>query len=110
MKRKSITRALRLTVFVHHGGICHWCGHKIDTRKPWDVEHVIPLAMGGPDAFDNMAPIHKACHASKTHKGDVPNIARAKRRELKHRGVKRPRTILGGKRFDGTPIRYARER
>lgn len=43
--------------------ICHVCGaHAAD-----EVDHVVPLAEGGPDTVDNMAPIHRTpCHRAKT--------------------------------------------
>lgn len=98
MKRKRLTGKQHLELFVHHGGVCHWCGHKIDTRKPWHIDHVIPLAMGGDDTMENMAPIHdRPCHAEKTHKGDVPNIAKAKRRALKHAGIRKPSKFAGSR-------------
>ena len=43
-------------------GACHWCGHKGAT----EVDHVVPLAEGGPDTEQNLAPIHADCHREKT--------------------------------------------
>ncbi|CAN5794309.1 HNH endonuclease signature motif containing protein [soil metagenome] len=41
---------------------CHVCGG-VDADQ---VDHVIPLAEGGPDDESNLFPIHAACHREKT--------------------------------------------
>jgi 5-methylcytosine-specific restriction protein A len=86
-ERRSISTARRVAIFVAAKGICHLCGGGIQ-GKGWEVEHVIPLAMGGADDETNMRPAHKACHAPKTAE-DVADIARAKRREARHIGIKK---------------------
>lgn len=85
--RRPLSTARKIAIFVAAKGICHLCGGYI-RGKPWEAEHVIPLAMGGADDGTNMRPAHKACHASKTAE-DVADIARAKRREAKHIGIKK---------------------
>lgn len=66
----------------------------------WDVEHMIPLAMGGEDDPQNWAPAHRKCHRGKTSE-DVSNIAKAKRREARHLGARISKSPLPGGR--GTP-------
>jgi 5-methylcytosine-specific restriction protein A len=90
-ERRPLSTARKIAIFVAAKGICHLCGGYI-RGKPWEVEHVIPLAMGGADDETNMRPAHKACHAPKTAE-DVGNIARAKRREAKHLGIKKRSTF-----------------
>ena len=66
--------------------------------QAWEVEHVIPFAMGGADDMTNWRPVHaRVCHAGKT-KQDVSDIARAKRREARHVGAKRSARPLPGSR------------
>jgi 5-methylcytosine-specific restriction enzyme A len=43
-------------------GWCHLCGKPGAT----EVDHVVPLAEGGPDDETNLAPIHDHCHRAKT--------------------------------------------
>lgn len=85
--RRSLSRMRRLAVFEAHGECCHICEQRI-VGKGWDVEHIIPLALGGADDESNWAPAHKACHAPKTAE-DVAAIARAKRRKANHIGIKK---------------------
>jgi 5-methylcytosine-specific restriction protein A len=86
-KRKRLSVADKVAIFVRHNECCHICGLSV-VGKPWEVEHIIPLALGGADDESNWAPAHKACHAPKTAE-DVADIARAKRREAKHLGIRK---------------------
>ncbi len=87
--RKSRSPMFRLKVFEDAGGACHICGLKIRHGEGgWDVEHVIPLAMGGEDAAANMKPAHKDCHSAKT-RNDVASIAKAKRVKAKSLGIRK---------------------
>lgn len=96
-KRRNWTKAQRAALYEEHGGICHICGEVIDLNTDrMDVEHLVPLALGGSDDWANIRPAHATCHAEKT-KGDVTSIAKAKRVHLKHTGQFRPpRRIVPG--------------
>ena len=98
MTRRSISTTRRAKIFRDSGGLCHICGAKIDGAKErWEVEHVIPLAMGGDDDGDNLKPAHARCHASKTT-NDARAIAKAKRVAAKHTGAFRSRQSMPGSR------------
>ena len=45
-----------------------------------------------------------SCHDTKTRKADIPAIARAKRRQLRQAGIRKPRTMTRWRRFDGTIV------
>jgi len=98
MRRRISTRE-RIDIFQRNDGRCHLCGLKIGVGEPWDVEHIVPLAQGGDDHGDNLAPAHRHCHAAKS-KQDATNTSRAKRREAIHLGAKAPsrNPLPGGKR------------
>ena len=108
MTRRTITAKERLAIFEAASGVCHICGGKITVGEAWEIEHVIPLAMGGDDRGPNLQPAHSKCHRAKTS-GDVTAIARAKRLHERHTGA-RPRkgTMPGSRaskfkrRMDGT--------
>ena len=93
VKRATISATKRVALFQKRGGICHICGGKINVGEGWDVEHVIPLAMGGADDESNWSPAHRKCHRDKTT-DDVGKIAKAKRREVRHLGINVSRSPL----------------
>lgn len=100
MTRRSWTTLQRARLFEAHGGKCHICGGAIDgTREAWDVEHIIPLALGGDDNEANCAPAHRKCHAAKTAT-DKGQITKANRVRAKHLGARKRSsfaTSRGGK-------------
>ena len=85
--RKPLSPMRKLALFEREAGRCHICEQKI-FGKEWDVEHVIPLALGGADDESNMKPAHRLCHAPKTV-DDVRRIAKAKRMAAKHVGIRK---------------------
>lgn len=112
MTRRSMSTTRRTKIFQQAGGLCHICQERIDgTRERWEVEHPIPIAMGGSDDDADLRPAHVACHARKS-KADATAIAKAKRVAAKHGGAYRPRSTLAGsraspfkRRLDGTTVR-----
>lgn len=115
-RRRARTALQRARLFEARGGTCHICGHRIDgTREPWDLDHIVPLALGGEDADANLAPAHASCHRAKGGKtsDDVKAIRKAERVRAKHMGAKGDaRQPVGGwaarrfkRRLDGTVVR-----
>lgn len=89
MARKHLTGKERLRLFMLHGGRCHFCGGKINGKtEAWDVSHEIPLELGGADDDVNRKPAHRKCHRAHTAAVDAPDIAKARRREIKNMGAK----------------------
>ena len=88
MNRRSISTRERARLFALHGGICHLCNGKIGVGERWEVSHDIPLELGGEDDDANRKLAHYKCHRDHTAKTDIPQIAKAKRREARHIGAK----------------------
>lgn len=82
----AIPARVRLRVFERHGGICALSGRKIMPGDAWDLDHRIPLSLGGRHAEDNLQPVLKDAHREKT-KADVSAKAKADRIRAKHLGV-----------------------
>lgn len=86
--RRAWSTTVRMRVLDRFERKCQLCFQPIDV-KGFDLDHRVPLAIGGEDVESNLEPLHIACHRLKT-KGDVGDIARAKRLEAKHLGGKAP--------------------
>ncbi len=80
---------------MRHKAICYVCGGSIERDKGFDLDHAIPLRIGGKDNKANLRPLHKSCHIAKT-KSDQALIGKTRRQEAKSWGVKTPK---------GKPIR-----
>lgn len=88
--RKRRTAEHREAICKARKWLCHICGLPIDpVRMKWELDHIIPLASGGSDDDENLAPAHAKCHLEKTV-GDVGLIAKGKRMRAKHLGTKPP--------------------
>lgn len=110
MTRRHISPSERVAIYYRAGGCCHICGEKIGLAERWDVEHVIPLELGGDEAKGslNLRPAHVDCHKPKTAK-DVGDIAKAKRREARHIGAAKGRSSLSHptlkRKIDGSVVK-----
>lgn len=90
--RKGFTELQRAKIFERTQGRCYLCCVKIKVGERWDVEHIIPLAMLGTNAPENLAPAHVHCHATKT-KRDAGVKAKTDRMRAKHIGARKPSTF-----------------
>lgn len=72
-KFESISRA---KVYARDKGVCHLCG-QLAPAKSWHLDHIIPLAAGGPHSMDNVAVSHATCNIRKGAKLLTPVMAHA---------------------------------
>ena len=112
-RRFVFSTSFRLNLFLKRRGSCAGCYQKIDAGKVWDVDHILPVALGGTNETENLQILCKPCHQSKTMKHDIPNIAKTKRLKARHLGARAPsaRPIPGSRRspwkrkMDGSVVR-----
>jgi 5-methylcytosine-specific restriction endonuclease McrA len=51
---------------------CHLCHEPIDYNADWldplsfTIDHIIPIARGGADVLENLAPAHRKCNRDKS--------------------------------------------
>ncbi len=107
--RREFAAATKWKAFANASGKCVRCTAKL---YPGNVEydHEIPCEFNGDNSLSNCLVLCRSCHANKTFKSDIPAIAKAKRVAKRHAGIRKPRTITGWRKFDGTIVRQPRER
>ena len=87
MKRQSFSTTFRLSLFLDRSGTCEGCSQRIQAGQAWDIDHILPLALGGTNEPNNLQILCKPCHQTKTHHSDIPRIAKIKRLKAKHLGA-----------------------
>lgn len=110
--RREFPAKVRLAAFQRANGCCEGvlgngkpCGAKLSVGK-YEFDHDNPDGLTGEPTLANCVVLCAQCHKDKTKK-DVANIARAKRREIKHLGAKpksRAWSTRYRKRMDGTVV------
>lgn len=105
----AIPPRVRLRVFEKYNGVCYLSGVKIRPGDKWEIEHVQALCNGGEHRESNMAPAIVAAHKDKTA-ADRREKAKNDRVRKRHLGIKKPRSILGWRKFDGSIVRASRAR
>ncbi|MBW8617180.1 MAG: HNH endonuclease [Hyphomicrobiales bacterium] len=58
----------------------------------WDIDHILPQALGDTNAPENLQILGRPCHRSKTTESDIPHIAKNKRLKARHLGARAPST------------------
>jgi 5-methylcytosine-specific restriction endonuclease McrA len=82
---------VRLRVFERENGLCHLTGAKIKPGDKWDLDHRIPLILGGEHRETNLFPALVDPHRRKTatEMAVKSKIARVKK---KHLGIDKPKS------------------
>ena len=70
------------------------CNMKVIHGEEWDVSHEIPLEAGGKDDESNWLVAHRKCHRRHTAKVDIPLIAKVKRIQARHLGIKKAKSPM----------------
>ncbi len=113
VRRPTFSTSFRLSLFLKRKGTCAACTQKIEAGKAWNIDHILPLALGGTNAPENLQILCRPCHRSKTTHSDIPRIAKTKRLKARHLGARAPSNcpIPGSRRspwkrkMDGSLVR-----
>ena len=83
VKRNSATRDKHRARIARDQPACHICGSSIDYTLPhldpmsFVVDHVVPLAKGGPDVIENKKAAHRECNSKKRARLIAPIVRRS---------------------------------
>src|SRR5882672_6230717 len=99
--RIRLSRRQRIRIFDRDQSICLRCGIRIHAEggERWDVDHVIPLHLGGANEEWNLTPVHKACHWQKNAE-ENPLRSKTDRQRANYLGIERLGPKLPGGRRD----------
>lgn len=97
--------SVQLRVTDRQDGHCMEC----PTRTGLQCDHIEPLADGGQNRESNLQMLCTYHHKLKTGR-EAMERGKVRRVKAKHIGIKKPRSITGWRRFDGSPVRAGRER
>lgn len=101
---------VRLRIFERANGRCQECGRRCGPGgESFTFDHTVALVNGGENREANLRLLCLDCHLPKT-RADVAEKSRTRRAQMKHAGIKKPRTITGWRRFNDEPVRASRER
>jgi 5-methylcytosine-specific restriction endonuclease McrA len=67
ISRQSPTPHQRNAILSKTGSRCHICGGRIETDDAWQVDHLVPHAVGGDDLIENYLPAHSMCNNYRWH-------------------------------------------
>lgn len=82
----------------------HVCARPGCPERATDVDHILPLWLGGSNREKNLEGLCPAHHAAKT-KAEASLRAKAKRREARDTGTRRARKAIPSRGFDKTQTR-----
>lgn len=108
MSRQEFSAKTKAEAFKRSGGHCEACTRKLFPGD-YHYDHDDPDGLTGDATLDNCRVLCRSCHSVKTRK-DVAAIAKAKRRERRQAGIKKPRSIRAWRKMNGEPVFAPRER
>lgn len=99
----KIPTRVKLRVFERAGGRCALSGRRIRPTDEWDLDHIVPLHLGGLHREDNLQVVIREAHREKTSR-EMTAKAKADRIRAKHLGIYPPsrRPLKGGRGFQKT--------
>jgi len=71
--------------------VCEGCGMRLG-KKPFEIDHILPCALGGEATLENAQLLGKeCCHRGGKTQDDIRMIRKADRQRDKHNGAMKPK-------------------
>jgi len=106
---EPVPARVRVRVFLRDGGKCRSCGRTLRSGDKSECDHITALVNGGSNTESNLQTLCEWCHKGKTAM-DSREKSVTYRKRKSNMGLKKPRTILGWRRFSGEIVRAPRDR
>lgn len=102
-------RSVRAVVWEACAGKCHHCGEAMDPFVNFQLDHLIPIALGGPDTVENLVGSCAACNLKRAGEAtkESRRIAKESRAETDSRGMDAERLRAERKRLGLTQQQLA---
>ncbi len=100
----AIPPHVKVRIFEAHGGRCYLSGKKIMAGDAYDFDHKVALCNGGENREGNIGPALRDKHKEKT-RADLDEKSKVYRTRAKHLGLWPRGQRIGGRKFNGEPIR-----
>lgn len=62
VRASEVEKIDRLAIYDRDGGLCHICGKRVSARS-FTLDHLVPIARGGPHIATNVRVAHKSCNS-----------------------------------------------
>lgn len=95
VSRIEFDKPTKAAALARANGKCAGCDASLTLNK-YHYDHIIAANKGGDASLENCQLLCWACHKVKTRQ-DVADIAKAKRLELRHNGIKRESRFAGSR-------------
>lgn len=99
-------RTVRREVFLRAGRKCEACSAVLKVGEG-EVDHILPVALGGEPSAQNARLLCRPCHAGKTA-DDIRRIRKADRQRDRHTGAIRPAGKINSPPFVQSPKALSR--
>ena len=82
--RLRLSRAECESILARQGYECPECFDPISKFEKYEIDHIVPVALGGDDQLDNLRALHAACHRKVKTPADIKAISKANRQAKAH--------------------------
>ena len=107
--RREFPDRVKMDAWARCDGKCDECGFLLRPGG-FRYNHRVADYLGGEPNLENCEVLCLGCDLTRTFKEDIPKISKTRRIRKRQAGIRKRRSFLGWKLFDGSIRRVLRER